>query len=418
MTNNIIDKFSYLPLKVSLGFIVFSELLVFLGPIDYGINNEAVLFFYLLIVNIAFYWGYKVGVRKFKPTYSTISMSTIQWIIILGLILHIVRLVEIWGTHGLSISVDNLLLAVFRPADAYYSEAQAVSESSSLTAYLSPIIFASIPLGIYKWKKLDTVFRFLVIITILIEIISWLGIGTRKGLFDVVLITIFILTLNKKNDADGKLSKRFKIGVILVASIFIFYFVFSNLARYNLGLNEMDSFNYKFETRPFYTDHCPTWLLVSLYNIDSYLCQGYYALSLGLSIGVISPTIMGMSWFTMVIANKFGYDPMPGTYMTLLETYGIDSKMNWHTIYLWLANDFTFIGVPFVIFFIGYFFAKTWCDCISRKNDYAIPIFSLFLIMVFYFYANNQVLSFSLIAFVFWFLVYMLSKQNRSRILS
>ena len=227
-----------------------------------------------------------------------------------------------------------------------------------------------------------------------------------------------MLTLNKMNDDGGTFSKRFKIGVILVASIFIFYFIFSNLARYNLGLHEMASFNYKFETRPFYTDHCPTWLLVSLYNIDSYLCQGYYALSLGLSIGIISPTIMGMSWFTMVIANKFGYDPMPGTYMTLLEPYGIDSKMNWHTIYLWLANDFTFIGVPFVIFFIGYFFAKTWCDCISKKNDYAIPLFSLFLIMVFYFYANNQVLSFSLIAFVFWFLVYMSSKQNRSKTLS
>ena len=414
MPNYIKNSFLYLPLKISLGFIIFSELLVFIGPIDFGIKNPISLFIYLLIVNIAFYMGYKVGIKKYKPLYSHIGIKIIELIIVLGLILHFIKMNEMWLSHGLSFSVENLLLAIFRPADAYFSESLESSQASSLTAFLSPITWASIPLGIYKWKHLSRFFKLLVVLTIIIEIFSWLGIGTRKGLFDVIVIVFFIVIIQSKDYFSGrKIPRKFLFTTMFLAAFFVFYFIFSNLARYNLGMDEMGSFNFKKDIRHLYSEYCPTWLLVSLYNIDSYLCQGYYALSIGLSIGIISPTFLGMSWFTMVIANKFGYDPMPGTYMTLLEQYGIDAKINWHTIYLWLANDFTFIGVPFVIFIIGYFFAKTWCDSIHGKNDCAIPIFSLFLIMVFYFYANNQVLSFSLIAFFFWFVVYILSGRRK-----
>lgn len=410
MTNN---KHLYLPLKVSLGFLLFSELLVFLGPVDFRIQNQGLLLVYLIIVNIAFYLGYKRGVKRFRPSAAPIRLQTIEFLIVFGLVLHYVRLVEMWQTHGLSFSLETLFFAIFRPADVYFSEALESSQASSLTAYLSPITWASIPFGIYKWKQLPVFFKTLVVLTILIEVFSWLGIGTRKGLFDVIIIILFVIALRYKGfSSETKISKKYIIAVILLSATFVFYFVFSNLARYDLGINELDSFNYKYGTRPFYDEYCPNWLLVSLYNIDSYLCQGYYALSIGLSIGIISPTILGMSWFTMVIANKFGYDPMPGTYMTLLEQYGIDSKMNWHTIYLWLANDFTLIGVPIIIFFIGYFFAKTWCDGVHGKNDYAIPTFTLFLIMVFYFYANNQVLSFSLFAFLFWFIAYILTRKR------
>ena len=243
---------------------------------------------------------------------------------------------------------------------------------------------------------------------------TWLGIGTRKGLFDIIIIIAFVF-LARHNDYvdDSKKRKRF-FRVVLVSSIlFVFYFVFSNLSRYGLTFNEISDFNIDKTIRPFYINYCPMWLLVSLANITGYLCQGYYALSVGLSIGIIPPTFLGMSWFTMVIANKMGLDPMPHTYLSLLERYGIDSHVNWHTIYIWLANDFTFIGVPLVILIIGYAFANTWCECVEGKNAVAIPTFSLFLIMVFYFYANNQVLSFSFIPFVVWCLLYVLSRSLR-----
>ena len=99
--------------------------------------------------------------------------------------------------------------------------------------------------------------------------------------------------------------------------------------------------------------------------------------------------------------------------MAALEPMGIDPSINWHTIYVWLANDVTFIGVPLIIFLIGYFFSKTWADCVYGNNDAAVSLFALFLIMTFYFYANNQVISFSFMPFVVCFAIYVFSRIKK-----
>lgn len=406
------NRVLFFPLRTSLAFLIVSELLLFIGPIVFDLWKPVLLVFYLLLVNLAFYWGYNTGVKRFKPSRSHLSLDAIHVIIIAGLVLNIIRLNMMWRSHGITVSLSNLIAALINPADAYFAESLEKSDTSSIFAFLSPITWACLPLGIYKWKHLSRFYKSLVIIIIVVEALAWLGIGTRKGLFDIIIFIVFFIIVNKKSIITNHNERRkFLFCIVLIVVLFAFYFVFSNLSRSNLSINQINEFNLKYTIRDFYSDHCPFWLLVSLSSITSYLCQGYYALSLGLSFGIIPPTFLGMSWFTMVIANKFGYDPMPGTYMTLLEPLGIDPRINWHTMYLWLANDFTFIGVPIVVFIIGYFFAKTWCDCVHGENDFAIPIFSLFLIMVFYFYANNQVLSFSLIAFVFWLIVYGLSRR-------
>ena len=146
--------------------------------------------------------------------------------------------------------------------------------------------------------------------------------------------------------------------------------------------------------------------------ICSYLTQGYYALSKGLELGILPISFLGSSWFTISIAKKFSYDPTETTYMYMLQSEGIDMSINWHSIYLWLANDFTFIGVPIIIFLIGYFFAQSWMDAIKGSNILSYPVLALFSTMIFYFFANNQVFSFSFIPFVFWFSAYQISRKS------
>ena len=152
------------------------------------------------------------------------------------------------------------------------------------------------------------------------------------------------------------------------------------------------------------------WLLVSLSSIMSYLCQGYYALSLALEMGILPIAIGGSSWFTIMLASRFGEDPTTHTYMYALESMGIDMSMNWHTAYVWLANDFTFIGVPIFLFLVGRYFAIVWQDCINRRNDFAFIVMPMFVLMVFYLFANNQVFSSMFITFVIWFIIYLLSR--------
>lgn len=406
------DPVLFIPLKVLLGFLVFTEVLLFYGPNVYELHSPALLVTFLIVVNLSFYLGYKRGVSHFHHSKYHFKKPTIQIFLLLGLVLNILRMVEMWGQHGLNVSLNTIILALLNPGDAYFAESMEAASSSLLMTLLSPITWAALPFGLYKWKELTLFYKIVVLLIIIIQILSWLGIGTRKGLMDIILLIGFISFLNNsKVQAFSKLKKKYILWIVVSLSLFLSYFVFSNLSRYGFSASEINQFEISHEIRPFYQENLPHWLIVSLSSITGYLCQGYYALSIALSQGIITPTFLGMSLFTMVIATKFGLNPMPDTYMALIEPYGIDPLGNWHTIYVWLANDFTFIGVPFIIFLIGMMLARTWYDCIKGENDLAIPLFSLFLIMVFYFFANNQVLSFSFMPFVTWWLLYHLSRS-------
>lgn len=402
----------YAPIQVLLSFLIFTELLVWIGPIEYKVNNWY-LIPYLIILNLSLWIGYKRGVHRFRPTQYALSYSTIKQLIIWGSILSLISLINRWSSHGISLSMDSFVNSLTNPGDAYYSKSEEEVTTNFVMMLLSPIEWAVIPFGLYAWSKISRKFRTIVILTILITVISWLGIGVRKGIFDIILIIASCgIAANYQSFSKKEFIRRFKIGLIIFLSAFLLYFIYSNISRLGRSdfsdLATMGGSNLKSS----YIKVIGFPLTVAIGFIASYLCQGYFALSKGLSMGIIYPAFMGSSWFTIALSKKFSYDPTPYTYTKILEAEGIDMAVNWHTLYLWLANDFTFIGVPFIMFFIGYFFAKSWCDCLIKKNPLAYPLMALFVIMVFYAFANNQVFSFSFIPFLFWFSFYLLKSKR------
>ena len=414
--NNTKDKSIYFPLKIALAFLIISELLVWFGPLKYFLLNGKILLFYLIIVNIALYLGYKRGVKSFHPTKLSFSMSTVYLLLLLGFILTVRSCKMMWARHGLPFNFNTLAIAIVNPGDSYHSKAAGELDISSLTILFAPFQWIAIPLGLFYWRKLPVFYKTIVVLTFGFEIISWLGIGTRKGIFDLIIISFFLIVANNKDILkNGTAYRRLKIWTFIGILLFLFYFVFSNLSRGGRELKELVETMETADFNPFYEKHLPQWLVAALSNITSYLCQGYYALDKALGLGIKPITPGGQSWFTIMLANKVGYDPLPDTYLNALQTYGIDMRINWHTIYVWLANEFTFIGVPFIIYIIGYCFAQTWLDSINHENPLAFPTFALFLIMVYYFYANNQVISFSFMPFVVCVFFYYFFRLIRSR---
>lgn len=412
MINNEQYKILYFPIKLLLAFLIFSELLFFLGPRDYGINNSNMLGAYLLILNVSLWGGYKFGIRKFRVKAKKKLFLKIEAILLISFVLMLISLSSMLSARGLSLI--NLFPYIFysiqNPGDAYYAETD-VLETSPIILMLSFIVSSSIPLGVYNWNNLNRKYKLLLTILIFLKISSWICIGSRKGIFDVLLI-IFVAYIARNQSIIINKGKRRKLIFwgTLSLTLFIIYFIISNIARYKFSLAGEYILNIN-SFRPFYQNHVPEWILIILDNITGYLCQGYYALAVCLEMGVIMPSPMGSSWFTIAIAKKLGYDPVPGTYMRLLEnTTDIDMSGNWHTMYVWLANDVTFIGVPVVIFIVGLIFGIAWKDVVLGKNIAAVPILSLITVMVFYFFANNQIMSFDFIPFVFWLIYYLYAR--------
>lgn len=402
----------YTPIKILLGFLIFTELLIWIGPIDYEVNTWLLLP-YLIILNLTLWIGYKMGVKHFRPSEYKLTYSAIKKLIIFGFVLTCVSLAGRWASHGISLSVDSLINSLVNPGEAYYSESNEEVQTNILMMILSPIEWAMIPFGFYAWSKVSKFYKYLIILAILINIISGLGIGLRKGVFDVMLVVFSCwAAANCQLFKNKTFLRKFKIGIIIFVIGFLLYFIYSNLSRGgHSSFSDLANISGR-DLKTSYIDVLGYPFTVALGFITGYLCQGYFALSKGLSMGILSPAIMGSSWFLIAIAKKFGYDPTPFTYTKILEEQGIDMSINWHTLYLWLANDFTFIGVPFIMLIIGYFFAKSWCDCLIKKNPLAYPLMALFVIMVFYAFANNQVFSFSFIPFLFWFLFYLMFSRK------
>ena len=409
------------PIKILLTFLIITEILFFIGPIKYDIRNPLMMVLYFIILNLSLYWGYKYAIRRSKCSRYQLNGNTVRVLLIIGLLLNIEYMYRKWATHGLSFSFSNLVFALLNPGDVYAAEATVSINTNIITGIiLTPIRWAAIPLGIYYWKKLSNLFRSVLVMTIFVYIFTWLGIGTRKGLMDLIIVSYFsVIAAYKSFLYDSSSRKKLRLIAITILVLFVFFFIYSNVSRAGLSsfkdLNQMLDRDY----HEFYLKHCSPNTLSAMSEVSNYLCQGYNALNIAISdIGILPPTIGGSAMSTWLYFERFlGYNPIPNTYMAILESnYGIDKYQYWHSIYLWLANDFTFIFVPLVIFFIGLYLGRVWKDALNGENPWAYPVLGYMIIMVFYFFANNQVISFSLESFMGCTLIYEYSRFKYKKI--
>lgn len=402
-----------LPIIIFLSFLFFSEILFFIGPINYNINAEWKVGSYLLVNNIALLLGYTYGRRRYNYSKCSNSFSTrtLHYYIVLSLLIVPIRIHALWGINPFSFSsiLDKIIIGIQDPGDVYSSKLELESGLSVyLNILLSPIVYIAITRVIFEFRQLKRIWCLLGLMVVIWEFLIPLGQGVRKGILDLLLMMFFLIIASNPNLIQNKKNRRRLLVFSLVAvTAFIGYFLYSNMSRYDINdisvlLGENSIFS---DIKAFYDDFNP-FVVAGLCSIEGYLCQGYYALSIALELPFTYTFGIGSSWFGLNLANRFGVRLLPFTYVGQLEQYGIDPMINWHSIYTWLATDFTFLGVPIFIFFMGFFLSVTWQDVLHKRSVYAAPIFILFAIMTFYSFANNQVFSLSFIAFVVIFFLW------------
>lgn len=422
------SKIEILPIKVLLFFLMLSEVLYFIGPIDFRVHSNLLLFIYLCVLNYSLFCGYRSGLKRCMgapaPKKRQFRNNTITLLIYAALIITLFRFFR--STHVSSIShFISLLTFSFENSGTVYS-AKLESAHTNLWTYifmmLAPIVFLGQTLGVYHWKTIKLPPKICLVICFIVEMSYWIVNGTRKGMFDIILLVFgMVIAAHPNMLSDERNRRKIVWWIVLAIIMFIYFFVISNLSRHGYTASEYGEYDIS-SIKLFYQEHLPVWLNVSLVNICGYLCQGYRALSLCLNDfftdGIFRFTFGGgSSWFNVnVIENLFGYNIIPDTYQGYLYTqYGISPMVNWHTLYLWLANDLTFFGVPIAVYLLGYLFSVSWVDALNHSNKYAAPMSVLCIMIVAYAFANNQVLSFSFITFIYVFFMY-LANSGRIKI--
>ena len=404
-------------IKLAIGFQLLTVLLFVLGPREWkGVNEWAVLF-YVLLNCLGLYIGYRLAINKLPQHQDDAKCASgdrfqsnfIYVVMIMSTIILFIDMINTIKVTDLSLNsiIDAIKLGFSNPSEAYHKESGIVIGGQYFT-YLkvltSPLVWASILLGIYYFKHFNIAFKLILIVNVILEALKWIGCGTNKGLFDLIFIVVavYLVKLIKKGYILRKSIKRMVIvgGLLLICGIA--YFSIAIASRTNSNIN-YDSTFYVINTDNILWKICPDDLKFTFNSVLGYVTQGYYGLGLAFNESPVCMFGIGNSPFLLDnVEQIFNVDlqELSLQYKIYLST-GWHYSVNWHTIYTWIANDVTIYFVPFVMIIIGNFFGRIVIDIRCRNSNVSITLFVLMIINFFYFSANNQIMNYATTAFTF-----------------
>ncbi|MFR1517248.1 MAG: hypothetical protein ACLSVG_00490 [Clostridia bacterium] len=281
--------------------------------------------------------------------------------------------------------------------------------------------------GSFYFKNQSKTLRYLyfgLIFLILFNVVFF--VGSQKQIIDLIIYIIIPLFL--KNVCDHKkikLGKKIKYIII----IFVIVIIVGNLIiarrqlwadRYHssaiVSIGTVNFDNWMFKIFP------GNFGLIFTQFIN-YTSQGYQGLSLCLKLPFEWAYGMGSSFKFMNDFSRWFDIPLNKievSYPVRMESaFGVDAYSYWHTVFPWLASDFTWIGSILVICIYIFFWAKAWGELRTLKNLPALLLFTQLSILVLYIPCNNQLFQTresivsTMVLILFWFLFHGRTEQDK-----
>lgn len=437
----------YLPLFVIEVYLLFSLLLMIIGPLHFELENKLQFTILMIMYHIAFVFGYLFG-GKVKTGERSDVFAGDDYRVVKRFTILIIAVFYVWiivtrnNTHASSYIPTELfkkaIQGIINPASRYNSnkgtDAMNLFNGNKLmTGSVLPIYFLYYcfpALTVLYWKKITKIQKVFSVILIFLYQLQGFATGINSVMFHVIFalaggIIIKLFTENKFDEFvyrfnSNKKKKRAIITITIVLILGITYFVHNISTR--LNGNELAYFQSKSTDITISSaydgllDNPVTAPLVSsLASIESYLCQGYYGMSLAIDEPFTSTYGLGHSFFLATsLDNMFGTNVIANTYQEKITSIW-SRTVNWHSFYSQMANDVGFYGVIFVMFILGMIVCMVWKDVLIINNPVA-KLFLIVLIPVFIFMPmNNQMGNLYGTFFSFWelFILWIITRRYR-----
>lgn len=411
---NVSRKVVYFPLLLVETYLAVSVLLFAFGPWPWRVADPFALYTFLVLAQAFLGIGYWLGANKRNVTGVTGKKPDVARIIRISLYANCLWIVPkfILRTKLQDFSLDAIIgqiaFGLTDPASAHAATGDfSVNGTFNLIYVLfTPLLYLGLPLTIYNWKSVGKRVKILFFLVIFADILSWASTGTSKGIIDLAIIFLSVIAPVMALKW-GKYRFRHKAALLVVVMALIVgamgFFQAMQFSRRGENISTYDRhFNMYMDEENILVQGMSLEYKAGVGYFLNYLNQGYYALSLAVQEPFTFSWGLGNSMFWSSICNAVtGYNPAADSYPAKLEKYGVDQLVNWHTFYAWFASDLTFPGVVVLMAFLGYYFALSWTSTMKKENPYSVVIFSLFVMMILYIPANNQVLDFTPTAFAF-----------------
>ncbi|WP_454597960.1 hypothetical protein [Qipengyuania sp. SM2507] len=378
----------------------------------WDVENFPVLIAFLFFAFGGFYGGYRLAIGNPKTYRCPPSLPDFgdtpnqKKLIFIGatyfLIWGLNQFVE-FGASGLG----SIVQAILSPGEAYGAKFD-VYEAQIDDAYVSPLvqvlILASLvyalflPLAVASWANISRATRWFVGIATAIYIMSYLFIGTMKGIGDVMLFIICggAVYVGKRSLMGQGFNVRRRVrGVLLGLGVVLFaYMTFNQLQRAEeFGITESAIVGDVSDT--FIAQTFGDRAAYGIYQVLAYPSHGYLGLSYSMSVPFEFSRGAGISQAFESYRFQYlgGIDNTLTTYPFRSERVtGWPAGMFWSTIFPWLASDMTFFLIPFFMAAMGAIFARLWVNCLYGVDVLALTALGQFFVFIAFIPANNQVM--------------------------
>ena len=416
------------------GYLTLTVLIFAFGPWSWPVRDPIKLYGFLLLAQIALWLGYQRGINyKSKSIYK--GHWKIETLILISLIFNLLWIVPNFMLRmGLNeFSYDSIykaaLMGFTDPGAMFLSKIKAYKEieETSLLGYITiiitPVLWPLFPLGVVFWDRMKKWMKIGLVVCVLADIVSWIAIGTNKGIADFVMLFPWLLLARKPRILTPVYSRKQAKLAFMGLAFLVILIIFFSMGQYGRGGKASTELQDPLagitaDRENVVMDFLPRVAQGAYASFTSYVTQGYYGLSLALQEPFEWTYGIGNSYFLWGLSRRYlGPTTISDmTYPARIEKYGWPRLERWSSIYTWLACDLTFPGVLLAVFGIGWLFARVWLDVVRNNNPYAVALFPLLIIMLFYFPASNQVLAFSTTAVPFGVFLFLWVYNKKRRV--
>ncbi len=425
------------PIKYAILFSASTVLLYLFGPYSYPDINRPQMIIFLIITNLCMYLGFLVGAQYIlilgkkhhtiratapdglKNTFLGYSVpQIINFLFWIALIDSVPKFVLYTGAYSMSFStLLSKASMFFSSAQDIYAARQTLHSATGIWRYINyfivltgPLYWAYTPLALLHWKSLNTGKRIGSIFIWFFFLLQYLLTGTNVGFFDFFL-TVMVIALIKSNlKRNGEKTVKKKKPILLIVGVgIILFLVFDTVMGSRIGDQylkggSLGAFRYSINNDSIIWRYVPNSLKAMTAYLTRYLANSYNAIAYAMDMPFKTTFGLGNSWFVLDnLSRGLSSELWARTYNMQIESaFGFGHYGNWHTAYLWFANDVSFWGVPVLFFFLFYYYGRAWKRFLVEKDLFCFLRFMLFVKMCYFISANNQIFQNSDTLFAFW----------------
>jgi len=402
----------YLPLSLYWVFMLFTFFSLYVNPARYVEMDIGGVTLYVLVLTVMFTIGYILGSRGRICTSweceqnlffltnqrkTKFIINSLLFVSLCGVIFDVLTFLNSGGVFSLSSLGGNyidLYSGYIRGAsiiNASYLAKIFFNTTSGLCLFFASFYFSRLT----KFQKHAFIF---VIGAYLI--ISVIGSGKQKYLGDVVVASLaYFVFLKARRKSKTSLVKLFLFAGLGAFVIYLFLEILRQ--RYAAAGISVDNINevihplMYWETESLFFDIFGQEMGFSLAIFLGYFTNGLYGLSLCLNLPFEWTYFVGNSYsltrIVEIVLDDQGFISELTYPVRAANVYGWDAS-KWHSLYAWMASDFTFLGVVVIAGFFGFIYGKLWVISVNATRLAAGPLFAMLTLGLVFSLANNQLM--------------------------